>query len=375
MTTLTITATQDFTSQTLTNIDKIVFATSGFARATFDASQFGAGKISNTVQITGDTNQNAITVNMASAGTFSAAGWTFVSFNVAPDILDFFGSSGADTITGSLLGDQIRGGNGADSIDGGPSGDTIIVDSNDIVAGETLNGGTGNNALNLSSSNSTTDISLATLINIDFLSFNNRVNATAIVNSSQIGSGGIGTISSTDVSLVQTLVVNGSTVDLSALAFTSSWTGISKTIRMNGTPGIDTFIGSHQNDEYVVDNASDSVTDGAGGGLADRVLASVSYSLPAGAEIEFLSTPDAAGTAAINLTGNELANTIQGNAGPNTLNGRGGDDDIDGGIGIDTAIFSGPSSAYTLTPLAGNGVQVSGPDGTDTLQCGATGFR
>jgi hypothetical protein len=44
----------------------------------------------------------------------------------------------------------------------------------------------------------------------------------------------------------------------------------------------------------------------------------------------------------------------------------GGNDVLDGGPGIDTAVFSGPRSAYTLTNAA-TGLIVSGPDGIDTL--------
>jgi FG-GAP-like repeat/RTX calcium-binding nonapeptide repeat (4 copies) len=57
---------------------------------------------------------------------------------------------------------------------------------------------------------------------------------------------------------------------------------------------------------------------------------------------------------------------IEGFGGNDTLTGGLGNDNIDGGDGSDTAVFTGLRSAYTLTTLA-NGLQVSGPDGTDTL--------
>jgi Ca2+-binding RTX toxin-like protein len=57
--------------------------------------------------------------------------------------------------------------------------------------------------------------------------------------------------------------------------------------------------------------------------------------LAAGREIETLSTTNLNGTAAINLTGNEFANTVIGNAGINALSGGGGNDILDGGAGAD----------------------------------------
>jgi hypothetical protein len=52
----------------------------------------------------------------------------------------------------------------------------------------------------------------------------------------------------------------------------------------------------------------------------------------------------------------------------NIFVGSKGDDTIDGGDGIDTAIFAGPRSQYTLTALDDGGVRVAGPDGTDVLK-------
>jgi len=40
---------------------------------------------------------------------------------------------------------------------------------------------------------------------------------------------------------------------------------------------------------------------------------------------------------------------------------------IDGGAGIDTAVFSGLRSSYTLTTLSAHGIRAVGLDGIDTL--------
>ena len=66
----------------------------------------------------------------------------------------------------------------------------------------------------------------------------------------------------------------------------------------------------------------------------------VSYALSAGSSIEVLGTTKESATTAINLTGNEFAQTIQGNAGANVINGGGGADTLTGFGGNDTFVFN-----------------------------------
>ncbi|TIQ06705.1 MAG: glycosyl hydrolase family protein [Mesorhizobium sp.] len=103
--------------------------------------------------------------------------------------------------------------------------------------------------------------------------------------------------------------------------------------------GADTMIGYRGNDEYYVDNAGDKVVEASGQGQ-DRVWTSVSYALSAGSSVEVLGTTKDAGTTAINLTGNELAQTMQGNAGANVMNGGGGADKLSGFGGNDIFVFN-----------------------------------
>jgi Ca2+-binding RTX toxin-like protein len=107
---------------------------------------------------------------------------------------------------------------------------------------------------------------------------------------------------------------------------------------LNGGGGADALAGFAGNDYYFVDNAGDHVIEAASGG-ADRVFAGVSYSLTAGQSVEILSTDWHAGTAAIDLGGNELANSIIGNAGANILDGKGGNDALAGFGGADQFLF------------------------------------
>lgn len=66
------------------------------------------------------------------------------------------------------------------------------------------------------------------------------------------------------------------------------------------------------------------------------------------------------------LDGGDGADYLWGNGGDDHLTGGAGNDEIDGGFGFDTAVFSGPRSAYVISTTNGT-TTVTGPDGTDSL--------
>jgi Ca2+-binding RTX toxin-like protein len=109
--------------------------------------------------------------------------------------------------------------------------------------------------------------------------------------------------------------------------------------RLDGGGGTDTMQGYAGDDRYVVDSIDDIVLETVGQGN-DRVLTSVSYTLGAGVSVEMLTTTVSSATTSINLTGNELAQTIQGNQGANTLDGGGGPDILTGFGGSDIFRFT-----------------------------------
>jgi Ca2+-binding RTX toxin-like protein len=118
------------------------------------------------------------------------------------------------------------------------------------------------------------------------------------------------------------------------------------------TTGRDHLVGGLGADTYIVNNASDVVTEAASAGT-DTVLAKVSsYTLSA--NVENLTYT---GSGAFTGTGNGLANTLTGGAGADTLNGGGGadrliggagDDHLAGGAGADTFVFN------PVNPVSGN---------------------
>jgi Ca2+-binding RTX toxin-like protein len=99
---------------------------------------------------------------------------------------------------------------------------------------------------------------------------------------------------------------------------------------LDGAGGADTMAGGLANDTYFVDNVGDVVIEAAGAGT-DRVQASITHTLAANVENLTL-----AGAAAINGTGNGLANSLVGNTANNMLNGGDGADSLNGGGGADS---------------------------------------
>jgi Ca2+-binding RTX toxin-like protein len=128
---------------------------------------------------------------------------------------------------------------------------------------------------------------------------------------------------------------------------------------LNGLGGADQMIGKAGNDVYFVDDAGDVIVEAAAGDYDtafDTVAASVSYMLTAGAYVELLSTTDRAGTTALALTGNALAQTIVGNAGANILAGGGGADILDGGGGDDLLIVDSADDIVRETAAGGHDI-------------------
>jgi Ca2+-binding RTX toxin-like protein len=136
-------------------------------------------------------------------------------------------------------------------------------------------------------------------------------------------------------------------INLSGNALVQTLVGNAGANVLNGRGGADTLVGLGGNDTYYIEDAAVRITEGAGGGT-DAAYASVSYTLNSGAQVELLSTSSHAATTAIDLTGNQLANTIYGNAGANVLDGKGGIDDLVGLGGADTFAFSSALGAGNI---------------------------
>ena len=119
---------------------------------------------------------------------------------------------------------------------------------------------------------------------------------------------------------------------------------------LSGGTGADTLVGGAGNDVYITDGG-DTISEAANAGT-DTVRSSVSLALAANLENLVLT-----GAAAINGTGNSLANRITGNAANNMLSGGTGADTLVGGAGDDTYITDG-----------GDAISEAANAGTDTVR-------
>jgi Ca2+-binding RTX toxin-like protein len=186
------------------------------------------------------------------------------------------GNSLNNTITGNTGNNTIDGGGGADSMSGGTGNDTYVIDNASDTVSESASAGTDK----VQSS-------------VTFTLGTNLENLTLT------GAGAINGIGNTANNVL---------------------TGNSAANVLSGGTGADSMSGGAGDDTYVVDNASDTVTENAGEGI-DSVQSSVTFKL--GANVENLALT---GTSAINGTGNALDNTLTGNTAANVLTGGAGND-------------------------------------------------
>lgn len=129
---------------------------------------------------------------------------------------------------------------------------------------------------------------------------------------------------------------------------------------LDGGAGADTMNGGAGNDTYVVNLATDKVTEALNAGY-DTVQSSVNYTLGANVEALILT-----GTSSINGTGNSLDNYLVGNEYTNTLAGNDGNDTLDGGYGNDIMIGGNGNDTYHVDSIS-DVVTESSAGGIDTV--------
>ena len=121
---------------------------------------------------------------------------------------------------------------------------------------------------------------------------------------------GTAAIDATGNALSNTLTGNDAANTLAGGSGDDTLKGKGGVDRLDGGSGADRMEGGSETDVYYVDNGADQVAERAGEGT-DLVYSSITFALP-----DYVENPALTGTAAIDATGNALANVIIGNAPP-----------------------------------------------------------
>ncbi|HTU12656.1 MAG TPA: M10 family metallopeptidase C-terminal domain-containing protein [Allosphingosinicella sp.] len=320
------------------------FALTAAASVETLSTDFNAGTAA--INLTGSDVANTILGN---------AGTNILSGGGGNDVIDgkegndtLFGGTGADILYGRAGNDVLQGGAGANYLEGGIGDDSYVIDNADTIvelAGEGTDRIFANVGFVLAAGLSVE--TLSTGFNAGTASINLTGNELA---NTIFGNAGVNALSGgagndlLDGKEGNDVLSGGANDDILY--------GRDGNDQLHGGAGTDYLEGGAGDDLYFVDGGADLVVELAGQG-ADRVFASASYALGAGAAVEVLSTDFNAGTASINLTGNELANTLFGNDGANVLNGGAGSDFLDGKGGADSFAFTTALGANNVDTVVG----------------------
>jgi Ca2+-binding RTX toxin-like protein len=270
-----------------------------------DVMQGGLGNDVYIVDNVGDivvenVNEGVDTIQTAVSYTLSA--------NVENGVLtgalntNLTGNELANSLVGNDGNNVLDGGAGADTMAGGAGDDTYFVDNVGDLVTESVNQG------------------------------NDKV---------------LSSVNYTLTDNVEQLTLTGAAVTGTGNALNNTLIGNGQANTLDGGLGADAMQGGLGDDVYIVDNTADRVVEVVDEGT-DTIKASVSYVLSANVENGQLT-----GLTNINLTGNELSNSLQGSVGNNTLDGGLGADSMAGGAGDDTYYVDNVGDL--VTELVGQG--------------------
>ncbi|HEY5724316.1 MAG TPA: M10 family metallopeptidase C-terminal domain-containing protein, partial [Allosphingosinicella sp.] len=166
--------------------------------------------------------------------------------------------------------------------------------------------------------------------------------------------------------ILQPPVISGTANDdvLVGTAGDDELRGLAGNDSLDGRAGADLMVGGIGNDVFLVDNAGDMASEAAGEGV-DLVESSIGFAL--GDEVENLTLT---GSAAINGTGNALANAITGNEAANVLDGGTDNDRLIGGLGADQLIGGLGDDTFVFDTV--DSIVENAGGGTDTVESAFT---
>lgn len=341
-------------------------------------------------------------------GSASTVAFSAIGRNTFNSIL--IGGSAGDTLTAGASAAQITGNGGADILTGGASADSFYIYAGDVVAGESINGGSDNDVLYV---RGTSDFTSATLSSLEVL----HASATdangnpvqqgmtiTLTGAQAAGFSGIYANGSFLGSTVEAFVVNvasGTTVNLSTISFANF--DSADTFTVIGAAGNETIIAPTFRSVVRGGGGNDTIKNASVGGYSaegaqifgeagnDRIdygypLANIT--LDGGADDDTLVYTETIGTLdEINLaltTDQTIGDTpvvrnfeyidwsaslygirVTGSSGLNSIIGSQGNDTIDGGAGFDRIDGQGGNDLITYRSTADT---IGGGGDTDTLR-------
>jgi Ca2+-binding RTX toxin-like protein len=281
-----------------------------------------------------DEGTDTVLVRLSAAGTY------VLSANIEHAYADT-GSANIN-ITGNFHSNLLQGNDGNNLLNGGDGNDTLVAS----LGNDTLEGGGGSmDIADLSSFGAAADWTVArpnatdlkltyigggpatsvTLRNVEYIRFSDGDKSAQELRES----------ASTDFADVLRLTAPGS---LDGGAGNDTLYGSAGDDTLIGGKGNDIMYGGAGNDTYYVDSVNDIVVENADEDPGDDqdtiivTMASGTYALGLGNDVEIGIIQS---TGAVNLTGNELDNTLIGGKGANILIGGAGNDTLSGGMGAD----------------------------------------
>ncbi|WP_116680372.1 M10 family metallopeptidase C-terminal domain-containing protein [Rhizobium leguminosarum] len=324
---------------------------------------------------------NVENLSFAGTGTFAGTG------NNLDNTIT--GGAAADTLSGGAGNDTLDGGAGADALIGGEGDDTYIVDNAGDSVTEAADEGTDTVRTTLASYTLGSDVENLTYSGtVAFTGTGNDLDNTIKGGAGAdtldgkagadilIGAAGDDTYIVDNVGDVVTEATNqgtdlirtalssytlGNNVEnlryTGSASFTGTGNALVNTITggagndlLDGGAGNDRLAGGAGDDVYIVDSASDAITELVSGGTDEIRTALAAYSIAALVNVENLTYT---GSANFTGTGNALANTITGGIGNDTLNGGLGADSLIGGAGHDAYIVDNAGDLVSEAADAG----------------------
>jgi Ca2+-binding RTX toxin-like protein len=331
-----------------------------------DVLKGGQGDDTYFVSGTGD-----VVIELANEGLYDAvmldSGFAGTSYTLGANIEElYYTGTAMFTGTGNVLDNSLYAGSGGSKLDGGAGNDFLRGGAGN----DSLIGGVGNDSFQLSGGKDTIDGGdgddmAVTLAHVASYYTVTRPTATDTVLTGMDGS--VTTFRSVETFLFSDVVKTLAQMqDNIGSPGNEALHGTAGNDVINGGGGIDTLTGGDGDDTYVIANAASVIVEAAGEGL-DVVLVALTapgtYVMASNVE---QATVTAAATIAVNITGNELDNTINGNAAANTLTGGAGNDNLDGFAGADKLIGGTGDDGYVVDN-AGDVVVEALNEGIDTV--------